>query len=137
MHEFRSQGARNARSDTENALISRQKRNISPLQLVATRRFAKTRSALLRSAVSERAFLAPPQIKSCTKPLPSALNPPPKPLLYADFLLLVVFLLSETHELLEDAENGLWEYPERGIFDMWKAEQNTGDPRNSPYVLGA
>lgn len=47
------------------------------------------------------------------------------------------FLLSETHELLEDAENGLWEYPERGIFDMWKAEQNTGDPRNSPYVLGA
>lgn len=47
------------------------------------------------------------------------------------------FLLSETHELLEDAENGVWEYPERGVFDMWEAERKTGDPRNSCYVQGA
>lgn len=41
------------------------------------------------------------------------------------------FLLSQTHALLEDAENGLWDYPARAIFDMWEAEQVTGDPRNS------
>lgn len=41
------------------------------------------------------------------------------------------FLLSKTHALLEDAENGLWCYPTRAIFDMWEAEQITGDPRNS------
>ena len=44
------------------------------------------------------------------------------------------FLLSETHTLLEDAECGLLCFPDRGIFDMWEAEQKTGDPRNSVYV---
>ena len=46
------------------------------------------------------------------------------------------FLLSETHRLLEDADCGLLSFPERAIFDMWEAEQVTGDPRNSAYVRG-
>ena len=27
-------------------------------------------------------------------------------------------------------------FPERAVFDMWEAEQITGDPRNSAYVRG-
>lgn len=46
------------------------------------------------------------------------------------------FLTSETHELLEDMECGLWSFPARGVFDMWEAEKITGDPRNSIYVRG-
>lgn len=41
------------------------------------------------------------------------------------------FLCSETHRLLEDAENGLWEYPAFAVLEMWEAEQITGDPRNA------
>lgn len=44
------------------------------------------------------------------------------------------FLTSETHALLEDADNGLMFYPEYAVFDMWEAERATGDPRNSEYV---
>ena len=44
------------------------------------------------------------------------------------------FLTSETHAMLEDADLGLFLSPERVIFDMWEAEQITGDPRNSAYI---
>ena len=46
------------------------------------------------------------------------------------------FLTSETHALLEDADCGLWSFPERAVFDMWESEKITGDPRNSVYVRG-
>ena len=46
------------------------------------------------------------------------------------------FLTSKTHELLEDARYGLLSMPDRALFDMWEAEQITGDPRNSRYVRG-
>ena len=46
------------------------------------------------------------------------------------------FLTSETHALLEDADNGLVAFPEHAVFDMWEAEQVTGDPRNSLYIRG-
>ena len=46
------------------------------------------------------------------------------------------FLTSETHRILEDAECGLWMYPERAVFDMWETEQRTGEPRNSVYIRG-
>ena len=46
------------------------------------------------------------------------------------------FLKSKTHEMLEDADCGLWSYPERAVFDMWEAEKVTGDPRNSAYIRG-
>ena len=44
------------------------------------------------------------------------------------------FLLSETHEMLEDADCGLLSFPVRAVFDMWEAEQITGNPRNSVHV---
>jgi len=46
------------------------------------------------------------------------------------------FLTSRTHEMLEDSSYGLLSFPERAVFDMWEAEQITGDPRNSVYVRG-
>lgn len=46
------------------------------------------------------------------------------------------FIASETHALLEDAENGLASFPERAIFDMWEAEQITGSPLNSVWLRG-
>jgi len=45
-------------------------------------------------------------------------------------------LTSRTHEMLEDSSYGLLSFPERAVFDMWEAEQITGDPRNSVYVRG-
>ncbi len=44
------------------------------------------------------------------------------------------FVLSETHKMLTDIELKMWEFSESGIFDMWEAEQVTGDPRNSLYI---
>ena len=46
------------------------------------------------------------------------------------------FICSETHSLLEDADNGMWAFPAYALFDMWEAEKVTGDPRNSLYVRG-
>ena len=46
------------------------------------------------------------------------------------------FLTSKTHEMLEDSSYGLLCFPERAVFDMWEAEQVTGDPRNSAYIRG-
>ena len=45
-----------------------------------------------------------------------------------------LFLTSETHRMLEDAELAMWEYSDRAVFDMWEAESITGDPRNSVYL---
>lgn len=46
------------------------------------------------------------------------------------------FLTSETHALLEDADNGLTSLSEHAVFDMWEVERVTGDPRNSIYLRG-
>ena len=46
------------------------------------------------------------------------------------------FLLSETHAMLEDPECGMMCLPDDAVFDMWEAEQVTGDPRDSIYVRG-
>jgi hypothetical protein len=46
------------------------------------------------------------------------------------------FIMSETHRMLEDASYGLLSMPTRSVFDMWEAEQVTGDPRNSAAVRG-
>lgn len=45
-----------------------------------------------------------------------------------------LFLGSETHRMLEDADLARWEFSVRAIFDMWEVEQITGDPRNSQYL---
>ena len=44
------------------------------------------------------------------------------------------FLTSETHALLEDPQYGVLSMPTHAVFDMWEAEQVTGNPRNSIYV---
>ena len=46
------------------------------------------------------------------------------------------FLTSETHAMLEDESYGLLSFPDRAVFDMWEAEQVTGNPRNSVYIRG-
>ena len=44
------------------------------------------------------------------------------------------FTDSQTHALLEDADNGLQAFGAGGIFDIWEAEMVTNDPRNSVYI---
>lgn len=44
------------------------------------------------------------------------------------------FLFSETYKMLADEELEMWEFSPFGIFDMWEAEQITGNPRNSLYI---
>lgn len=46
------------------------------------------------------------------------------------------FLMSKTHELMEDCDYGLLSLPDRAIYDMWKTEQETGNPRDSVYIQG-
>lgn len=44
------------------------------------------------------------------------------------------FLNSETYRMLCDPELEMWEFSPLGIFDMWEAEQVTGEPGNSLYL---
>ncbi|MCD7839367.1 MAG: hypothetical protein LUG46_01920 [Erysipelotrichaceae bacterium] len=46
------------------------------------------------------------------------------------------FIYSKTYKMLVDEELEMWEFSPFGIFDMWEAEQVTGDPRNSLYLRG-
>lgn len=47
-----------------------------------------------------------------------------------------IFINSKTHEMLEDDEMKLWYFSPLAVFDMWEAEEITGDPRNSLYLRG-
>ena len=49
---------------------------------------------------------------------------------------LQAFITSKTHELLENEDCGLTDFGAGGVFDIWEAEQVTGDPRNSVYIRG-
>ncbi|MDO4584584.1 MAG: hypothetical protein Q4D62_10830 [Planctomycetia bacterium] len=44
------------------------------------------------------------------------------------------FILSETYRMLVDKELELYTVSPEIIFDMWEAEQVTGNPRNSLYL---
>lgn len=44
------------------------------------------------------------------------------------------FLFSETYKMLTDIELEMWDFSPFGIFDMWEAEQITGNPRKSLYL---
>lgn len=46
------------------------------------------------------------------------------------------FIYSETYAMLTDIELEMWDFGPIAIFDMWVAEQITGDPRNSIYIRG-
>lgn len=44
------------------------------------------------------------------------------------------FIFSETYKMLCNIELKMWDFSCFGIFDMWEAEQITGNPRNSLYI---
>lgn len=44
------------------------------------------------------------------------------------------FLFSETYQMLCNPNLEMWDFGPIGIFDMWEAEQVTGNPRNSLYI---
>lgn len=44
------------------------------------------------------------------------------------------FIISETYRMLADKELELYTMSPEIIFDMWEAEQITGNPRNSLYL---
>ena len=46
------------------------------------------------------------------------------------------FLYSTTYRMLEQEELKLWGESPLVIFDLYKSEQETGDPRNSTYIRG-
>jgi hypothetical protein len=45
-----------------------------------------------------------------------------------------MFINSQTYKLLEDEDTKLFRESPLVIFDLYKAEQETGDPRNSLYI---
>lgn len=44
------------------------------------------------------------------------------------------FMFSKTYDMLSNPELQMWDFSCFGIFDMWEAEQRTGDPRDSIYI---
>ena len=46
------------------------------------------------------------------------------------------FVMSKTHERLEDENTGMTAFGAGAVFDIWEAEKITGDPRNSIYIRG-
>ena len=44
------------------------------------------------------------------------------------------FLISETHDWLEDSERGIYYFNEKAVFEMWEAEMITGDVQNAPCL---
>jgi len=46
------------------------------------------------------------------------------------------FFSSSTYRMLEQEELKLWRESPLVIFDLYKCEQQTGDPRNSTYIKG-
>ena len=45
-----------------------------------------------------------------------------------------LFINSQTYQLLNDETTKLFRESPFVIFDLYKAEQKTGDPRNSTYI---
>lgn len=47
---------------------------------------------------------------------------------------LKAFILSKTHEMLENEKYGMTDFGAEAIFEIWECEKVTGDPRNSVYI---
>lgn len=47
-----------------------------------------------------------------------------------------LFITSKTHEMLEDNDCALWQFGAPAVYDICKAEQETGDPQSSVYLQG-
>lgn len=43
---------------------------------------------------------------------------------------------SKTHAMLANDDMKLWHFSPLAVFDMWEAEEATGDPGNSLYIRG-
>ena len=46
------------------------------------------------------------------------------------------FVISRTHEMLENEACGMTDFGAGAILEIWEAEKITGDPRNSVYIRG-
>ena len=46
------------------------------------------------------------------------------------------FLCSETYKMLTDEETEIYKMSPNIVFNLWEAEQVTGNPRNSLYIRG-
>ena len=46
------------------------------------------------------------------------------------------FVMSKTHELLEDEDTGMTAFGAGAVFEIWEAEKITGSPQNSVYIRG-
>ena len=55
---------------------------------------------------------------------------------YSQMEALRLFILSKTHEMLENSDMGMTSFGAGAVFDIWEAEKVTGDPRNSIYIRG-
>lgn len=55
---------------------------------------------------------------------------------YSQMEALRLFVLSKTHEMLENEECGLTSFGAGAVFEIWENEKVTGDPRNSVYIRG-
>ena len=53
---------------------------------------------------------------------------------YPELEAIKLFILSKTHELLEDADCGMTSFGAGAVLEIWEAEKITGDPRNSVYI---
>ena len=49
---------------------------------------------------------------------------------------IIRFLKSETYQMLIDAETEDYKMSPRIVFDIWEAENVTGNPKNSQYIRG-
>lgn len=46
------------------------------------------------------------------------------------------FSKSKTHEMLLNKDLEMWFFSPEALYDIYKTELSTGDPRNSPYLSG-
>ncbi len=46
------------------------------------------------------------------------------------------FVMSKTHEMLENEDFGMTDFGAGAIFEIWECEKITGEPKNSVYIRG-
>ena len=46
------------------------------------------------------------------------------------------FVVSKTHEMLENEDCGMTEFGAGALFEIWECEKITGDPKKSIYIRG-
>lgn len=46
------------------------------------------------------------------------------------------FVMSKTHEMLENEDFGMTDFGAEAIFEIWECEKITGEPKNSVYIRG-